>query len=148
MLLTGCMGCGSTTEAREKKGDIAQTMAQFKGIDDVEFLEIDGPLLGIGKLIAKEAKENLPTKNVKSICILDAESASDMVRQDIIDKMDRALSGYDLLMSAKDDGDDVTIYAKTDGDTIRELVVYVRNDVTVIALSGKISMEEIGKMID
>lgn len=143
MLLTGCMTGNNTASARDKKGSIAQTMLQFKGIDDVEYIEISGPLLGLGKLLAKDALDDIPVKHVKGICILEAEGAADNVRQEILDKIGKALDDYEIIMSAKDDGDDVSIYAKTDGDKINELVLFVKSEATVIALNGNISFDEI-----
>ena len=147
ILLTGCIG-NNTTAARNRNTSIVQTLSQFKGIDDVEYLDISGPLLGIGKLFAKDALDGVPMNKIKSINILEAEGAADNVREEIIEKVGKALTGYEILMSAKDDGDDVTIYADMDDDIINELILFVKNEATVIALSGKLSLKDVSKLIN
>jgi len=142
VLLTGC-ACNNNSAAKTAKSEVVSAMAQFKGTDNVEVLEFSGPVLGLGKLMLQQATEGIDTKSIKKVCILTGSDADESTRESIMNSISNSLNGYELLLSAKDAEDKVDIYTKMDGDFIKELILFVKNEATVIALTGNMSLDDI-----
>lgn len=107
----------------------------------IRIAEIDDP----------EAREALQIfSGIKRVAILDYEDCDPAVREKIARKLDRMLSGGDLLMEAKDDNDRLQIYGVVDdrNGTVRDFVMHAPNSYSLICVFGSISMKKLAKLIE
>jgi len=147
VLLTGC-ACNKSDAKNTSKSDFVTAMSSFRGQSNVHYIELSGGLLNLGKAFLDETPVKGISSKVKKLSVLTAEEASLEKKEEIFSKLDRALDGHELMLSAKDDGDNVDIYALlADSDSvIKELVIYVKSEATVVALTGNISMDDLAKI--
>ena len=78
-------------------------------------------------------------------------SASDVPEKQMrkmVDDFQASLSGYEPLMQASEENENVTIYiAKKDEKTISEMIVYAQDsELAVIVMKGEIPVSEIENM--
>lgn len=87
-------------------------------------------------------------KGIRSITVLDYENCSQSDREKISLKIERALSGNDVLIEASDGGEKMRIYGLVDDktDKVRDFVMYSPSDYALICIFGSISMDAIAKI--
>ena len=87
-------------------------------------------------------------KGIRSITVLNYEDCSQSDRDKISRKLERALSGSEVLIEASDGGEKMRIYGLVDEktDKVRDFVMYTPSDCALICIFGSISMDAIAKI--
>ena len=89
------------------------------------------------------------SRGIRKISILSAEEGNDEQKSAVTERMDSVLKNYELLLSANDGEDAVEIYSLSkDSDTLRELVIYVRDEATVVTLNGSIALNDLSAIME
>ena len=110
-------------------------------------------LKGVLRLAAADdpdAREELRLmKGIHGITVLDYEDCSAADKSRISGRLDRALSGSEVLMEASDGGERMRIYALVDEstDTVRDFVLYTPSDCALICIFGSISIDTMAKIV-
>ncbi len=87
------------------------------------------------------------TDKIEGLYVLTTGDATNM--KDLKAEMSKTVdSGYELLMTVKDDGDDINMYIKQEGELIKEFLMLIeeQSDCTLISIDGSFTMDEIVKM--
>jgi hypothetical protein len=95
-----------------------------------------------------DAREALKIMNgIRGITVLDFEDCSGSDKAIISRRLERALSGSDMLMEASDSGDKMKIYGVMDekSDKLQNFVMYSPSDCALICIFGSISMDVVAK---
>jgi hypothetical protein len=87
-------------------------------------------------------------KGIREMAILDYSDCSENDKESISRKLERALSGGEMLMEASDEGGKMRIYGVVDDktDTVRDFVMYAPSDCALICIFGSISLKTVAKM--
>ncbi|MBO4475395.1 MAG: DUF4252 domain-containing protein [Bacteroidales bacterium] len=155
-ILLSCQAFAGTPGRTTSKAGIASTIAECKSIDGVELVELGRAATAALKGAIRLATINDPDgrevlklmKGIRSITVLDYENCSQSDREKISLKIERALSGNDVLIEASDGGEKMRIYGLVDDktDKVRDFVMYSPSDYALICIFGSISMDAIAKI--
>ncbi|MDU1890467.1 MAG: DUF4252 domain-containing protein [Dysgonomonas sp.] len=131
--------------------NVDQLLKKASKIENVEKVQIGGFLMGLGKMFG--GVNNMPVaKGVKSMEILDLSSCDGGTKQNLIKdfKKTRDGNGYETLMMVREKNDGIRIMVKKEKKYISEIVFLCmdNNDPAIIKFSGKISEEDINKLVD
>ena len=87
---------------------------------------------------------------LKGLTFVDMEDSSRAVRDEFHRKFTALMGEERLLMSVKDDGEDVLFYGTSspDGKTVEDLIIYMPSDCDLIGLWGSISTESLAGLAD
>jgi len=85
---------------------------------------------------------------IKKMVVVDFEDCDDWVKERITSKLDRALSGSDLLMEVKDGDSLMSMYGvvSEDSSNVKDFVLYSPADCSLICLFGSLSMSAISRL--
>lgn len=85
---------------------------------------------------------------IKNICIIEYDDCTIGVKDRFNSKVSALLDDSQMLMQARDDGDNVNIYGAVsdDSDKVTDLILYVPSDNTLICLFGTISVDAVMKL--
>lgn len=100
---------------------------------------------------ARTGEEGRLVRKIKSIRTLDLEECSaDVKHRFSADVQKLEMSGYEPLVTTRDDGETVKIMMKAKGDVIRELVIICSDsdDCALVWLNCKVKMNEIQSLVD
>lgn len=100
---------------------------------------------------ARSGEEGRLVRKIKSIRTLDLEECSaDVKHRFSADVQILEMSGYEPLVTTRDDGETVKIMMKAKGDVIRELVIICSDsdDCALVWLNCKVKMNEILSLVD
>lgn len=100
---------------------------------------------------ARTGEEGRLVRKIKSIRTLDLEECNaDVKRRFSADVQKLEMSGYEPLVTTRDDGETVKIMMKAKGDVIRELVIICSDsdDCALVWLNCKVKMNEIQSLVD
>ncbi len=86
-------------------------------------------------------------KGIKHLTIVDFEDASAADKSSFQTKLGDIFDKMDLILEAKEDGDDVKIFGKADGEKLRDIIIYCKDE-ALICVNGSIDMDKIGALID
>ena len=155
-ILLSCQAFAGTPGRTTTKTGIASTITECKNIKGVELVKLGrastAALKGAIRLATisdSEAREALKMmKGIRSITVLNYEDCSQSDRDKISRKLERALSGSEVLIEASDGGEKMRIYGLVDKktDKVRDFVMYTPSDCTLICIFGSISMDAIAKI--
>lgn len=141
-----------------QKERISSIISEYRGSEGFEIVSVGSLGTSIMKKIAvfaaatsddEEAKALVKTiKGIKKIAVIDYEDCKDSVKEGINRKMNKALSGSELLMEIKDNEDNMKMYGVTDenGSTVRDFVMFSPGDCTIICLFGSIPFDEVMRL--
>ena len=79
---------------------------------------------------------------IKRVTILDFEDAEPDVKARFVQKAKQILSGMELILEAKDDGDKLSIYGVDKGDEIRDCILW-DPDGTIICVRGSVTLDKL-----
>lgn len=79
---------------------------------------------------------------IKRVTILDFEDAEADVKARFVQKAKQILSGMELILEAKDDGDKLSIYGVDKGDEIRDCILW-DPDGTIICVRGSVTLDKL-----
>ena len=87
-------------------------------------------------------------KGIHGITVLDYADCKAEDREAISGKLERALSGSEMLMEASDEGEKMKIYGLVDDqmESVRDFVLFSPTDCSLICLFGSIPMEALEKV--
>lgn len=138
------------------KTNLTAALAECRSYEGVELVKLGraatAALKGAIRLAAidePDAREALRLmKGIHGITVMDYEDCSGANRELISRKLEKALSGSDLLIEASDGGDRMRIYGVVDGksDKVRDFVLYSPSDCALICVFGSISMDAVAKI--
>lgn len=100
---------------------------------------------------ARSGEEGRLVRKIKSIRTLDLEECcADVKHRFSTDVQKLEMSGYEPLVTTRDDGETVKIMMKAKGDVIRELVIICSDsdDCALVWLNCKVKMNEIQSLVD
>lgn len=100
---------------------------------------------------ARSGEEGRLVRKIKSIRTLDLEECSaDVKHRFSADVQKLEMSGYEPLVTTRDDGETVKIMMKAKDDVIRELVIICSDsdDCALVWLNCKVKMNEIQSLVD
>lgn len=141
------------------KDRISSVISDYSGVDGFESVKLGT----LGSMALKfAARSVLDTDDelirnfisladgIRKISIIDYEDCDPEVRRQITGRLDRALSSTEVLMEAKDGGDAVKIYGSFNSDSgkVRDLVMYVPSDCTLVCLFGNIPLDALSKLAE
>lgn len=98
----------------------------------------------------EEAREALKTLGgIKKVAIVEYEDSIEAVRSRFTNKLNKILATSDLLVETKDGDDVMRIYGVVNDDAslIKDFVIYVPSDCTLICLFGSIPFDYLTKII-
>lgn len=87
-------------------------------------------------------------KGINRLVVVEYEDGSSRERRLFNERISSALDGCDLLMSASDEGSSVHIYGSvgSDGDKVRDLVVFTPDDGALVCVFGSFSMDSVARL--
>ena len=97
-----------------------------------------------------DAKEALRLmKGVRGIYVFDFEDCSQHDKSRITRRLNRILSGSEVLMEASEGGDKMRIYGVVDENagTVKDFVLYTPTDCVLICIFGTISMDTVSSIV-
>jgi len=146
--LAGAVGIRESI-SRQQISSLISDCRNYEGAELVQLGRITtGALKGalrIASISDSEVRDILQlTKGIKSISVFDFDNCSDHHKDIIITRIDKILSGRELLMEAKDGRDRFTIYGVIDdeGGTVQDFIMYAPQDCALICLFGTIPVEK------
>ncbi|MBR4809044.1 MAG: DUF4252 domain-containing protein [Bacteroidales bacterium] len=88
------------------------------------------------------------TKNLRGVSILSYDDCSTEDRSRIEGKLERALSGSEMLLEASDSGEKVKIYGLVDNDSdmVSDIILYTPSACALICIKGSVSMESLSRI--
>lgn len=138
------------------KTGITSTISECGSIEGAEMVRLgrvaSAALKGTIRLAAindPDARAALKLmKGLHGITVLDYEDCSTADKEYISRKLERALSGSEKLLEAKDSGDKMMIYGVVDekSGTVSDFVLYSPSDCALVCLFGSISMEAMARI--
>lgn len=147
---------GGPAKAEGISNKIVSLANQYKHNEDFEVVKV-GPLLmkfinwTAEKEAGKDDVDALSMMNgIKKIVVIDYEDASEKIRNEFNNKVQRILAKSEVLMEAKDDGDLVKIYGDVapDGEKVSDLVVFVPSDGALICMMGTVDMKNVQNLME
>lgn len=145
-----------TPEKKVSKTAVSTVISECRSYDGVEIVRLGRVatsaiksvirVAAIGDSDAREALRLM--RGIHQVSVLDYEDCSDRDKRHITRKLERALSGSEVLMEASDGDDDMKIYGLFDDDngTVRDFVLYSPTDCSLICIFGSISLDAVGKI--
>lgn len=80
--------------------------------------------------------------SIRRVTIVDFEEADETVRSRFTRKVEKLLSGMELILETKDDGDRLSIYGIDDGGRVRDCILY-SPDCMLICVKGSVNLEQL-----
>ncbi len=138
------------------KEQLTTIMDQYGHKDGVEAVKIGRMALAalrgaarIGASGDKEAKEAIRFMNaIKSVNILEFDSCSKALQNEIEKKVTAMLKYSELLIEASDGSDKMKIYGtmSESNNTVSDLILYTPSDHAVICLIGMFSVDDLNQL--
>ena len=87
--------------------------------------------------------------SLTGMTVADYEDCSAKVRKAFNRDLERMLNGVELLMSVKEDGDNVFIYGHIlpNGKEVEDVVISVPGDGALVCFFGRIDMDKVGTLV-
>ena len=155
ILLTISAYAASSRKTVSRAG-ISAIIAECRGYDGVELVNLGrittAALKGVVRIASagdEDAREALQVlKGVRGVTVMDYEDCSESDKARITRKLDRALSGREVLMEASDEGEKMRIYGLVDekSGTVRDFVLYTPSNCALICLFGSLSMDTLAQI--
>ncbi len=149
LAVLGLLGAGTAAFCAVKddshKTEVKKLVKEFDGKKGFESINLGSFAISLMKAAADDdtAQAARAMDELKGITIVDMEDCSFAVRAEFRKRFAAIMGEDGLLMSVKDDGEDVLFYGKTsaDGKTVSDLIIYCPDDGELICLWGSISTE-------
>lgn len=131
---------------------------EFKHEKNADYVTVSPFLMTIGKWFIQMDQGNDPDglvaksfiKGTKSIRVLDLGDCAEDVKSRFQESLKKVhTNGYEEMVRAKDDGEDVRILAKMDKKFIKDVIIAVsgHDDCSLIQLSGKFLLDDVMNII-
>lgn len=131
---------------------IINTISEYKDVPGVEVISIGKLGLGMVKLSAEseEDKAILALLNgVNKLVVVNYEDAASAKQKELNTKLLKLLNNAEKILEFKDEEETVNIYGTSanNGKTIRDLMIFIPEDYTLICALGSIKTERIADLI-
>lgn len=143
---TSCANAGHA-----QKSEVRRLIKEFDRKDGVETVNLGSFAVSLIRKVAKaevsdddEAMTAVRAMDkLTGLTIVDMEDSGSAVRDEFRRRFTALMGEENILMSVKDDGDDVFFYGITskDGKTVDDLIIYTPTDGDLICLWGSIGIE-------
>lgn len=138
--------------AMTKQQNVRWLFEKYHDAPDSDCVKVGSLLISLGKMFSdKDDPDTKVLDMVSEIVVLDLEESPENIRGSFRKDCSRLLedtNGYQLLMQARDDGEELSIYVSTDKDgNIRELIMVSDEDPALIYIKGEIPPEYINETI-
>lgn len=128
---------------------------QYKGEDGFEMVSIGrlglrlfGGIAAASGDLDKEERAALKVfKGLNKLIVIDFEEIPQARKATFATKVEKILSGMDLILEAKDKDEAFRIYGIDDGKNIRDCILY-SSDGALFVAKGRISVDAIGKLME
>lgn len=136
----------TAAEVRPEQKSVIAVMKTYDSVDGVEFINIGPLLMNLARLSAGDDGDFM--KYLDRMAVFSASDVPEKQMRKMVDDFQASLSGYEPLLQASEENENVTIYiAKKDDKTISEMVVYAQDsELAVIVMKGEIPVSEIENM--
>ena len=136
----------TAAEVRPEQKSVIAVMKTYDSVDGVEFINIGPLLMSLARHSAGEDGDFM--KHLDRMAVFSASDVPEKQMRKMVDDFHASLSGYEPLLQASEENENVTIYiAKKDEKTISEMVVYAQDsELAVIVMKGEIPVSEIENM--
>ena len=136
----------TAAEIRPAQKSVIAVMKTYDSVDGVEFINIGPMLMNLARHSAGEDGDFM--KYLDRMAVFSASDVPEKQMRKMVDDFQASLSGYEPLLQASEENENVTIYiAKKDEKTISEMIVYAQDsELAVIVMKGEIPVSEIENM--
>ena len=136
----------TAAQVRPAQKSVIAVMKTYDSVDGVEFINIGPMLMNLARLSAGDDGDFM--KYLDRMAVFSASDVPEKQMRKMVDDFQASLSGYEPLLQASEENENVTIYiAKKDEKTISEMVVYAQDsELAVIVMKGEIPVSEIENM--
>ncbi len=138
-----------------KPSQLIRLARQYKGVDGFEMISL-GPmgtalLKGAVSLSGEVDKEDRKTlkafTDLRRFTLVDFEDIPADKKASFTAKVERILSGMELILEAKDDGETTRIYGIEKGNRLKDCILYC-SDGTLLITSGSIGLDQLGELME
>ena len=151
-LLTPALAGGGVS-----KNQLSSFISECRRYDGVEVVRLGGLTAMALKTTIRLAAADDPDarelvkliSNIKRVCVVDYEDCEPAVRDKISRKLDRILSGSDLLLETRENGQAMQIYGVVDerAGTVRDFVMHDASGSSLICFFGSISIDKLSRIL-
>ncbi len=150
---TSCANAGNAPKSEIKK--LIKEFDRKKGVEAVNLGSFAMSI--VRKAATADASDDDETMTavramdkISGLTIVDMEDSSRAVRDEFHRKFTALMGEGSLLMSVKDEGEDILFYGTSspDGKTVDDLIIYMPDDGDLICLWGSISTEALAGLAD
>ena len=136
--------------------DIINTISDYKDVPGVEVISIGKLGLGLAKGVANLSAESEEEKailailnGVNKLVVISYEDAASAKQKELNTKLSKLLNNAEKILEFKDEEETVNIYGTSanNGKSIRDLMIFIPEDYTLICVLGSISAERIADII-
>lgn len=122
-----------------------QLLEKYGKMEDAEHHHFNKIGVSLIKMLGKQMPKGL--KHINSVHMLDLENFSPQIKAQFNEDVNR-LKGYELMMSANEDGSSTQIYIKEKRDKIKEvLILNQENDeIDCLLVKGSIKTDELEEL--
>lgn len=157
-LFANCAGNAADARRPAGKNQINSLVNDFRreeGFDIVKFGSFSMNLIKLAVKLSDGAdmdeddrKAIKALSGIKGMTVVDYEDAQEPVKDRFIVALDRILSGNELLLEAKDDGETVRIYASPtkDSSMVKDIIIHNPSDGALVCFFGTVDMDLIGEL--
>jgi hypothetical protein len=156
ILFTLCMVLCLVPAARaaEQPEQIRTLVNEYRDEPGVEVVDLGSIALGLLRATIRTQAGNEQDRkaldvlrSIKRLTVMDLSDAAPDVRERFLRKAKQALAGEEMLLEAKDGGENVRVYgvSSADGSVLHDITVLA--DDALICIKGKIRMHQIGELI-
>ncbi len=153
---------GAAAQGKAKalpRQQITTLVGDFSGTNGFEVVRVGRLTMGLVKTIVRKAVRESGDEDtaavlslisgIRSVSVVDFEDAAPEARERFSRRLDRMLDGVDLLMEAKDDGEDMRLFGVVDeaGDRISDFIVWSPSECKLICLYGSMSMRKLSRFL-
>lgn len=159
MTLLAAASGAMPVRAAVPSGKIISLINEFQSKENFEVVKFGALGTSVVKAIArssafkdsdKETRDAMSVlKGIKRVAIVEYEDSAEDVRSRFTRKLDRILANSEILVEAKDKDDIMRVYGvvNSDASLVKDVVIYVPSDCTLICLFGSVPMDSLNKII-
>ncbi|MBR1569452.1 MAG: DUF4252 domain-containing protein [Bacteroidales bacterium] len=151
IMVLGTLGCAWAGKPA-KVESLANKYKNAEGFEVVTLGRVGLSLIKIaavsgGDLDEEDRAALSAFSGIRKITIVDFENTAAGVKERFCRELEKILQGMELILEAKDNGENLRIYGVDKGGTIRDCILY-SGDGALICTRGSIDLEHLGKLME
>lgn len=134
---------------------VSGLFSEFRSEENAEYVSVPRILMQISKWAMRcmMEEDEVPqiVYKISSVRVLELSDCSGEVQDRFAARMKKLkIKGYEPLVAVKEDGNNVKIWGKVDGEEIRELVIGVHGDgdAVLCCIKGRLGMDDIYQVME